>query len=97
MIAYSNGKGSGKPALLHSLTRTMLFAQVSVWLGRTYGIYPKYLYILTLSLSHFRRHLLSVFFFVVFVFCFCFLNKLLLGKKFICKVERLNVKQRRSR
>ena len=27
----------------------------------------------------------------------CFFNKLSLGKKFVCKVERLNVKQRRSR
>ena len=32
------------------------------------------------------------------VCCFlCFLNKLSLGKKFICKLARLNVKQRRSR
>ena len=31
-----------------------------------------------------------------FVVCF-FLNKLPLGKKFICKVDRLNVKQCRSR
>ena len=35
----------------------------------------------------FRRHLSSA---------LCF-NKLSLGKKFICKVERLNVKQRKSR
>ena len=55
--------------------------------------------ILTLSRPNFRRHLSSVFFFFFFffcfffvLFCFCF-NKLLLGKKFICKVERLNVKQ----
>ena len=32
-----------------------------------------------------------------FVVCFFLLNKLSLGKKFICKVERLNVKQHRSR
>ena len=65
----------------------------------------------TLSAPNFRRHLSSVFFcvffFVVFFFCFCFffilfyfffyLNKLSFGKTFICKVERLNVKQRRSR
>ena len=41
---------------------------------------------LTLSAPNFRRHLSSALFF----------NKLLIGKKFICKVERLNVKQRRS-
>ena len=40
---------------------------------------------LTLSAPNFRRHLSSALFF----------NKLLIGKKFICKVERLNVKQRR--
>ena len=33
---------------------------------------------------------------MTFVICF-FFNKLSIGKKFICKVERLNVKQRRSR
>ena len=32
-----------------------------------------------------------------FVVCFFYFNKLLFGKTFICKVERLNVKQRRSR
>ena len=42
---------------------------------------------LTLSLPNFRRHLSSAFNF----------NKLSLGKKLICKDERLNVKQRRSR
>ena len=35
--------------------------------------------------------------FVVCFFFFFFFNKLSPGKKFICKVERLNVKQRRSR
>ena len=61
-----------------------------------------------LSLPNFRRHLSSVFFFFFFFFfcffcCFFFFciffvfNKLLLGRKFLCKVERLNVKQRRSR
>ena len=42
---------------------------------------------LTLSVPNFRRHLLSAFYF----------NKLSLGKKYICKVDRLNIKQRRSR
>ena len=42
---------------------------------------------LTLSLPNFRRHLSSAFNF----------NKLSLRKKFISKVEHLNVKQRRSR
>ena len=42
---------------------------------------------LTLLVPNFRRHLSSLFFF----------NKLSLEKKFIFKVERLNVKQRRSR
>ena len=32
-----------------------------------------------------------------FVVCFFYSNKPSLGKTFICKVERLNVKQRRSR
>ena len=32
-----------------------------------------------------------------FVVCFFYCNKLSFGKTFICKVERLNVKQRRSR
>ena len=32
-----------------------------------------------------------------FVVCFSFFNKLSLEKKFVRKVERLNVKQRRSR
>ena len=43
---------------------------------------------LTLSVPNFRRHLSSAFF---------YFNKLLLEKTFICKVERLNVKQSRSR
>ena len=34
---------------------------------------------------------------MTFVVCFFFFNKPSLGKTFICKVERLNVKQRRSR
>ena len=42
----------------------------------------------TLSVPNFRRHLSSLLF---------FFNKLSLEKKFIRKVERLNVKQRRSR
>ena len=42
---------------------------------------------LTLSAPNFRRHLSSAFYF----------NKLSFGKTFICKVERLNVKQHRSR
>ena len=45
-------------------------------------------YFLTLSVPKFRLHLSSALFF--------FLNKLSLGKTFICKVDRLNVKQRRS-
>ena len=44
-------------------------------------------YFLTLSVPNFRRHLSAFFYF----------NKLSLGKTFICKVERLNVKQRRFR
>ena len=36
------------------------------------------------------------FFLFFFFFFFFFFNKLSLGKKFICKVERLNVKQRIS-
>ena len=43
---------------------------------------------LTLSAPNVRRHLSSV---------FCYFNKLSFGKTCICKVERLNVKQRRSR
>ena len=44
---------------------------------------------LTFSLPNFRR---------IRRFFICFLlNKLLFVKKFICKVERLNIKQRRSR
>ena len=43
---------------------------------------------LNLSVPNFRRHLSSA---------FLFFNKLSLEKKFIRKVERLNVKQRRSR
>ena len=46
-----------------------------------------YQFPIILSLPNFRRHLSSAF----------FLNKLMLGKKFIRKAERLNVKQRRSR
>ena len=46
-------------------------------------LYSIELKLLTLSVLNFRVHLLSAF----------FLNKLSLGKKFICKVERLNVKQ----
>ena len=42
---------------------------------------------LALSVPNFRRHLSSVFYFY----------KLPLGKTFICKVDRLKVKQRRSR
>ena len=34
--------------------------------------------------------------FTTFVTCFVFLNKLSIGKTFICKVERLNVRQHRS-
>ena len=49
---------------------------------------------LTVSVPNFRRHLSSAFFFFFFVFNFV---KLSPGKTFICKVERLNVKQRRSR
>ena len=49
----------------------------------------------TLSMPNFRRHLSSAFFF--FFFFFFFFNELSLRKKFICKVERLNVKQHRSR
>ena len=45
---------------------------------------------LTLSMPNFRRHLSSFFFFFFF-------NKLSLAKKFICKVDRPIVKQRRSR
>ena len=44
--------------------------------------------VLTLLAPYFRLHLSFVFF---------FLNKLSIGKKFIRKVERLNVKQHRSR
>ena len=44
--------------------------------------------LVTLLLPNFRRHLSSAFFFNF--------NKLSFGK-FICEVERLNVKQRRSR
>ena len=41
---------------------------------------------------------LFFFFFFSFFYCFFFyFNKLLFWKTFICKVERLNVKQRRSR
>ena len=47
---------------------------------------------LTLSVPNFRQHLSSAFFFFIFYF-----NKLSFGKTFICKVERQNVKQRRSR
>ena len=43
---------------------------------------------LTLSVSNFGRHLSSAFF---------YFNKLSFGKTFICKVERMNVKQHRSR
>ena len=53
-------------------------------------------FILTLSAPNFRRHLSSAFFFF-FLLLFFYFNKLSLGKTFICKVERLNVKQRRSR
>ena len=42
---------------------------------------------LTLSLPNFRRHLSSAF----------VLNKLSIGKKITCKVEKMNVKQRRPR
>ena len=42
---------------------------------------------LTLSVPNFRQHLSSALF---------FFNKLSIGKKFMCKVEKLNVKQRRS-
>ena len=44
--------------------------------------------LLTLLAPNFRRHLSSAFF---------YFNKLSFGKTFICKVKRLNVKQRRSR
>ena len=46
-----------------------------------------------------KRHLSSTFFFVSFHFLsfFLFFYKLSLGKIFICKVERLTFKQRRSR
>ena len=47
---------------------------------------------LSLSVSNIRRHFVICFFVVIL-----FLNKLSLGKKFIFKVERLNVKQHRSR
>ena len=40
------------------------------------------------SVPNFKRHLSSVFF---------LFQKLSFGKTFICKIERLNVKQRRSR
>ena len=52
-------------------------------------IYQVYSVLLTLSASNFRRHLSSVLFF--------YFNKLSFGKTLICKVERLNVKQCRSR
>ena len=45
--------------------------------------------LLTLSAPNFRRHLSSAFFFNF--------NKLSLGKTFIYKVDRLDVKQQRSR
>ena len=55
-------------------------------------------------MPNFRRHLSSVFFFFFFFFLLFFFfffvfyfNKLSLGKTFICKTDRLNVKQRRSR
>ena len=72
-----------------------------------------YQFPLSLSVTNFRRHLSSVFFvcfFFVFFVLFCFvlffllffsffvvLNMVSFGKKFTCSVERLNVKQRRSR
>ena len=43
--------------------------------------------LLTLSQPNIRRTLSSAFFF------FFYFNKLSFGKTFICKVERLNVKQ----
>ena len=55
---------------------------------------------LLLRFSIFRNLFLNSFsakFQTTLVVCFSFFNKLSLGKKFIRKVERLNVKQRRSR
>ena len=46
--------------------------------------------LLTRSAPNFRL------FVVFFFFFFFFFNKLWIGKKFTCKVEKLNVKQRRS-
>ena len=47
----------------------------------------------------FRFNSFTAKFQTTFVVCFFlfFLNKLLFGKKFTCKVEELNVKQRTSR
>ena len=49
--------------------------------------------VLTLAVPNFRRYLSSAMFFFL---CCLFLNKLSIGKKFICNVERLIFKQRRS-
>ena len=53
------------------------------------GVHPWVSPYLTLSVPNFGQHLLSAcFFFFLFFF-----KKLLIGKKFICKVEKLNIKQ----
>ena len=51
---------------------------------------------LILSAPNLRLHLSTAIFFLSFFFFFFFFDKLSVGKKFIRKVERLNIKQRRS-
>ena len=50
--------------------------------NKNYQAYPVSV---TLAVPNFRPH------FRLFLFYFFFLNKISLGKKFICKTERLNV------
>ena len=64
-------------------------------------IYPAYMELR----NYYNRKIRYAFFFnsfgakfqTTFVICFFYFNKLWFGKMFICKVDRLNVKQRRSR
>ena len=53
----------------------------NTWCGRVYAVFNSF----------------GAKFQMTFVVCFFYFNKLPFGKKFICKVERLNVKQHRSR